>query len=221
MLSISPPLRGAGKGNYYLDLAREDYYLEGGEPLGEWHGRGAKELGLSGTVEREQLSSLLDGYHPKTKGELVKNAGAENRQSAWDLTFSAPKSVSVLWSQADAETRREIQQAHGEAVGRALNYLDHNAGSTRRGEGGAEKESGKLVVATFEHGTSRAQDPQLHTHALVLNVCTREDGTTGTIESRELYQQKMTAGALYRTELASQLEKRLGVETVRKNSWFK
>ena len=220
MLSVSPPLRGAGKGDYYLNLAREDYYLEGGEPLGRWEGSGAKQLGLTGAVSREQLGALLDGYNPTTGDELVRNAGKENRQSAWDLTFSAPKSVSVLWSQADLETRKEIQQAHGEAVGKALSYLDENAAFTRRGEGGTDREEGKLVFATFEHGTSRAQDPQLHTHALVLNVCIRQDKTTGTIESRELYQNKMAAGALYRAELAAQLEKRLGVETQRKNSWF-
>lgn len=220
MLSISPPLRGAGKGDYYLNLAREDYYLEGGEPLGKWRGRGAEALGLSGTVERDQLRAMLDGYDPATGEELVRNAGAENRQSAWDLTFSAPKSVSALWSQADQGTRQEIQKAHDSAVGRAIQYLDESAGFTRRGEAGREREEGKLVFATFEHGTSRAQDPQLHTHALVLNVSVREDGTTGTIESRELYQSKMAAGALYRAELAAQLERRLGVETERKNSWF-
>ena len=105
MLSISPPLRGAGKGDYYLELARKDYYLEGGEPLGRWQGRAAEELGLAGTVEREQLGALLDGYDPRTGEELVRNAGKESRQNAWDLTFSAPKSVSVFWSQADPATR--------------------------------------------------------------------------------------------------------------------
>jgi len=220
MLSISPPLRGGGRGDYYLNLAKEDYYLSGGEPPGKWTGRGAKELGLSETVQKEELRSLLEGYQPGTNQALVKNPGADNRQSAWDLTFSAPKSVSVLWSQADDGTRNEIQKAHGEAVERALQYLDKNAGFTRRGEGGQEREEAKLIFATFEHGTSRAQDPQLHTHALILNVCTREDGTTGTIESKEIYQNKMVAGALYRAELASLLERRIGLETERKNSWF-
>ena len=132
MLSISPPLRGGGRGDYYLNLAKEDYYVNGGEPPGQWGGRGAEELGLTDTVQREQLRSLLEGYQPGTDEALVKNAGAENRQSAWDLTFSAPKSVSVLWSQADEGTRKEIQKAHGEAVDRALGYLDENSGFTRR-----------------------------------------------------------------------------------------
>ena len=91
--------------------------------------------------------------------------------------FLCSKSVSVAWSQSEGETRRQIQEAHREAVGKALEYLDENAGFTRRGRGGSEREATGLTVATFEHGTSRAQDPELHTHALVLNVSTRENGT--------------------------------------------
>lgn len=219
MLSIAA-MSGAGQGDYYINLAKGDYYLEGGEPPGEWLGRGAHRLGLYGQIERKEFHNMLLGYSADGKEELVQNAGKENRASGWDLTFSAPKSVSVLWSQASPEMRREIHEAHKAAVKEAVDYLDENAASTRRGKAGAEREPGKLVVATFEHGTSRAQDPQLHTHALVLNVSTREDGTTGTLEGRKLYQEKMTAGALYRAELAAQLEERLGVKTEKQKSWF-
>ncbi len=220
MLSISPPMSGSGKGDYYLNLSREDYYLEGGEPPGEWVGRGAEKLGLSGKLDQDEFRNILSGMSPDGNKELVQNAGSENRQSGWDLTFSAPKSVSVAWSQSEGETRKQIQHAHREAVGKALEYLDESAGFTRRGRGGEEREATGLTVATFEHGTSRAQDPQLHTHALVLNVSTREDGTTGTIESKPLFQNKMAAGAIYRAELAAQLEKRLGLQAERKKSWF-
>lgn len=220
MLSISPPMSGSGKGDYYLNLCREDYYLEGGEPPGEWTGRGAEKLGLSGQLDKDQFRNVLSGKSPDGETELVQNAGKENRQSGWDLTFSAPKSVSVAWSQSDGEIRKQIQESHREAVGKALEYLDETAGFTRRGRGGEEREATGLTIATFEHGTSRAQDPQLHTHALVLNVSTREDGTTGTIESKPLFQNKMAAGAIYRAELAAQLEKRLGLQAERKKSWF-
>jgi ATP-dependent exoDNAse (exonuclease V) alpha subunit len=91
---------------------------------------------------------------------------------------------------------------------------------TRRGRGGQAREPTKLVVAAFDHGTSRAQDPQLHTHCLVLNVGVREDGTTGTILSQPLYAHKLAAGAVYRAELANQLEKRLGIVLERRQSWF-
>jgi len=219
MLSIAQ-MSGAGQGSYYLDLAREDYYLAGGEPPGQWQGGGAKEMGLEGEVQKEQLSNLLEGYSPDGSKELVQNAGAENRQSGWDLTFSAPKSVSVAWSQSHGAMRQEFQKAHAEAVKSAIAYLEEDAGWTRRGKGGEGREQVNLTVATFEHGTSRAQDPQLHTHALVLNVAKREDGTTGTIESKPIYQNKMTAGAVYRAELAAQLEERLGLKTRKERSWF-
>src|SRR5438876_1006009 len=63
VLSISPPMTGTGKGNYYLELAREDYYLEGGEPPGNWFGSGADALGLKGVVQKNELRHLLNGFN--------------------------------------------------------------------------------------------------------------------------------------------------------------
>ncbi len=205
MLSI-----GTAQGGYYANLAQDDYFHKGGEPPGVWHGEGAKELGLSGTVDKTEFLKLCDGF--ALDGEpFTQNAGKENHRAGWDLTFSAPKSVSVLWSQADEETRHKIQEAQLKAVQKAVDYLEAEAGYTRRGKGGSEIEKCKLVVATFEHGTSRAQDPQLHTHAVVLNVGIRADGTTGSLETRPIYQTKMLAGALYRAELADLLRENLNV----------
>jgi conjugative relaxase-like TrwC/TraI family protein len=201
---------GVAQGSYYASLSAEDYYHKGGEPPGVWHGEGAKELGFSGTVDKAEFLKLCDGFAPD--GEpLTQNAGKENHRAGWDLTFSAPKSVSVLWSQADEETRHKIQEAQLKAVQKAIDYLEAEAGYTRRGKGGGEIEKCKLVVATFEHGTSRAQDPQLHTHAVVLNVGIRADGTTGSLETKPIYQSKMLAGALYRAELANILREVLNV----------
>lgn len=221
MLSIAQ-MSGAGQGDYYLELAREDYYLKGGEPVGIWEGEGAEALGLSGEVKAQELKNVLNGYSADGSKELVQNAGKENRQSGWDLTFSAPKSVSTAWSQSEGEQRAAFQEAHKEAVKKALNYIESEAVFTRRGQGGTEREEASIAIATFEHGTSRAQDPSLHTHALVINAGVREDGTTGSIESRGIYQHKMTAGAVYRAELAHRIENdpRLGIETEKKKSWF-
>jgi conjugative relaxase-like TrwC/TraI family protein len=220
MLSIGA-MKGGQQG-YYLDLAREDYYLNGGEPPGIWHGQGAADLGLSGVVEGEALTRLFEGYHPTEDRSLIQQQRYKNRehQPGWDLTFSAPKSVSVLWSQADAVTRKTLQQSHFAAVKAALDYLEDEVAVTRKGKGGAEKVQARLVIATFEHHTSRAQDPQLHTHALVMNACTDEDGKSGTLESKGLYQAKMAAGALYRAELAAQLERQLHLTIERKGSVF-
>lgn len=217
MLSIQA--MAGGQGEYYLGLAREDYYLEGGEPTGLWWGRGADSLKLRGVVQRDALRKMLCGF--SVHGEkLTQNAGREHRRPGWDLTFSAPKSVSVLWSQANTETRTAIQEAHVEAVKAALDYLESEAGFSRRGKAGQEVDRAELCFALFEHGTSRAGDPQLHTHCLVMNVGVRPDGTTGTVVSREFYQHKMTAGAIYRAQLACLLRNQLGLESKRCRTWF-
>ena len=218
MLSIGA--MGGGQAAYYVDLAREDYYRQGGEPLGTWYGRGTQDAELVGVVAARALNRLFDGFHPTTNRALIQNAGAKDHQPGWDLTFSAPKSVSALWSQADPETRLVIQQAHQAAVKAALSYLESEVAITRRGKGGHLKEAAHLFIAVFEHGTSRAMDPQLHTHCLVLNVCTREDGTSGTIESKPLYEAKMITGALYRAELAAQLTQHMNLTAERKGSFF-
>ncbi|MBX6313154.1 MAG: relaxase domain-containing protein [Isosphaeraceae bacterium] len=209
-----------GKGDYYLALARDDYYTKGGEPRGRWLGEGARAIGLVGPVDRPEFRSLMRGFSPFTTDRLIQNTGDPNHQPGWDVCFSAAKSVSVLWAQAEPEVRREIQQAQDEAVKAALDYLQEAAAFTRRGHGGRTQEQAKLVVATFEHGTSRAQDPQLHTHCVIMNVGVRADGTTGTILSKPLYTHKMAAGAVYRAELSNQLERRLGVRLERRERWF-
>lgn len=209
MLSIAA--MGAGSERYYLDLAREDYYLEGGEPLGRWAGSLSTSLALPEHVSREALRAFLDGRAPAGRVLVQQQnyADGRSRQPGWDLTFSAPKSVSVLWALSDPATRRAVEQAHHEAVLSALGYLEQEAGFTRRGKGGAQLERARFLAATFEHGTSRAQDPQLHTHALVPNVALRADGSFGTLRSQDLYRHKMAAGALYRSHLAAELT-RLG-----------
>ncbi len=210
MLSI-----GSASGRYYADLAREDYYHAGGEPPGIWHGTEAERFGVRGEVDRDEFLQLCEGYSKDGKEKLVRNAGTDSRRSAWDATFSAPKSVSVVWALADHKTRKEIQDAQREAVKKALTYLEREAGLVRAGERGDRCEKSALLCAMFEHGTSRAQDPQLHTHAVCINLAHREDGTIGTLEARSIFRHKMAAGAVYRAELSAQLEKRLGVEIER------
>ena len=204
---------------YYLALAVEDYYLSGGEPEGLWTGTGARRLGLGTKVLPKQLRKLMQGFGSDGQA-LVRNAGHFRRQKGWDLTFSAPKSVSVAWATAPKQVRRSIQNAHFRAVKAALHYLELNVVESRLGKGGIERVPADLVVATFEHGTSRALDPQLHTHALVVNLCVRPDGTTGTILSDGLYSNKLLAGALYRLQLAAELRNELGFNLVQKKTWF-
>ena len=217
MLSIAR--MAAGQGAYYLDLASEDYYLDGGEPPGWWWGDAAHTLGLEGKVTPEPLKNLLVGRRPNGK-RLVQNAAAPGRRPGFDLTFSAPKSVSVLWAAAPEPVRRAIQQVQQAAVTEALRFIQDTAAFVRRGKGGHTHVPATLAVATFEHGTSRALEPQLHTHALVMNIAVAADGRFGALDARQLFHIKMTAGAAYRAELSAQLEQRLGLKSVRKKSWF-
>ena len=204
-------MKGAGAGNYYLDLARDDYYANAREQAGVWFGRGAELLGLAGLVHREPFLHLLSGCSPDGKSPLVQNARAPDRQSGWDLTFSAPKSVSVLWALASPRTRQQIEMVHHQAVELALSHLERTSALTRRGQGGKIVEPAAVVFATFQHSTSRAQDPQLHTHAIVVNLGLRRDGTTGTLQSHAFFEQKMLLGSLYRAQLAAGLSKHLGL----------
>ncbi len=192
--------------NYYSNLAQEDYYNNGGEPPGRWMGSGISALGLSGEVELEQYHRIFAGYHPETGEKLVQSAGSENHRRGWDFSFSAPKSVSTIWSQSDPVQRSAIQAAQDRAVQAALKHLESVA-ITRRGKGGAEAERpAGLVAASYEHSTSRAQDPQLHTHLLISNLCARNDGTFGTLETKEMFSHKMAAGAIFRAQLAAELQ---------------
>lgn len=220
MLSISAPIKGRGGADYYLTLACEDYYTQGGEPPGTWIGHGARLLHLKGQVEAEVMRSVLDGFSPDGRVALVQNAASEDRQCGWDLTFSAPKSVSVLWSQASPEVRRAIQDAQAAAVEEAIDYLQDEAGITRRGRGGGRVESASFVAAAFEHATSREHDPQLHTHVVLMNLGVRSDGSTGAILSEALFDHKMAAGAIYRAELAALLGENLGLAIDREGEFF-
>jgi conjugative relaxase-like TrwC/TraI family protein len=102
------------------------------------------------------------------------------RVPGFDLTFSAPKSVSVLFGVGDDGMRAAIQDAHDQAVREALAYVEREAGVTRRGAGGAVAIAGRgLIGAAFRHRTSRAGDPQLHTHVLVANLVLGADGRWG------------------------------------------
>lgn len=216
MLSVA---KLSGNLDYYLELATLDYYHNGGEPVGKWFGQGAERLNLRGEIDHEVIRRIATGFSADGQSKLVQNAGKENRQIGWDLTFSAPKSVSVLWSIAGPAERAEIQKAQEEAVRATIGYLEEG-GASRIGKQGKDQKLAQLVVGLFEHGSSRANDPQLHTHALVLNVGVDSEGETRTILSKPFFQQKMTAGALYRTELAHQLVKRLGVRLERSGFAF-
>jgi conjugative relaxase-like TrwC/TraI family protein len=167
--SISARGSAATALHYYDHLQRDDYYSRDGEPPGRWAGRGAERLSLVGPVTHAEFDAALRGVDPKTGERLAQVDGRGREHSAgWDMTFSAPKSVSVLWALSEGTHREAIEQAHRSAVLAATAHLEANAGWARRGRGGATRErTAGLLMAQFDHHTSRESDPQLHTHALV------------------------------------------------------
>lgn len=203
MLSIGKLGTGGDAAKYYLDLAKAAYYTDSGEPPGQWIGKGSSLLGLKDQVDEADLIHMMQGYHPQKGQPLVQMT--KPHAAGWDLTFSAPKSVSIAWALGEPELRDAIEKAQLAAVEKAIQYLESTA-ITRLGKGGSEKEKPVgLIAASFQHSCSREDDPQLHTHTLIANVCQRPDGSTGTIESSTFFAHKMTAGAIYRAELASSL----------------
>jgi len=217
MLSSASIKAGSGAAGYYEGLARnDDYYTLGGEPPGKWIGAGAERFELDGKVQQGELQAALEGFHPRTGEALASNSGAEHF-GGYDLTFSAPKSVSIAWATADEQTRKAISEAQQKAVEAAIAHAEKSgAFRTLHGHGGEDKRAYTegLTAATFEHSTSREGDPQLHTHAVVANLT--PDGRRLDFDTR----QKMELGAAYRAELAAELQK-LGFEIERDKTAFR
>ena len=193
--------------------AVEDYYSQGSEATpSRWVGSAAAELGLSGPVEREDLLATLQGFDPRTREALVQKAGVDRRY-AFDLTFSAPKSVSIAWALGNDEVKKGIEAAQDRAVERTVAFIEEKFALGRRGsakDGTITKEQVKLLAAVYRHGSSRELDMQIHSHAMLQNLGLRADGTWGALNEKELFEWKMALGAVYRAELSSELDKNLG-----------
>ncbi|SDT08620.1 MobF family relaxase [Bradyrhizobium canariense] len=220
--SISARGSAAAALGYYDHLQRDNYYSHGGEPPGRWAGRCAERLSLTGPVTHAEFEAALQGLDPKTGERLVQIGGRGREHSAgWDMTFSAPKSVSVLWALSEKPERVAIEQAHQSAVLAATKQLEETAGWARRGRGGSVRErTAGLLMAQFDHHTSRESDPQLHTHSFIFNLAPRRDASWGAIVSRELYKAQKQAGQTYRQALAGELE-RQGIRLERQDNGFR
>ena len=204
--SVSALTSSAQASSYY---EADDYYAEGGLSPSEWHGRGAEELGLSGDVDRGTFRDLLDGRVGDQQLGTIRDGQLEHRPG-WDVTLSAPKSVSIM---AEVAGDRRLIDAHGQAVKTALAHVETHMAATRIRHGGvvAREATGNLIVASFQHGTSRAQDPQLHSHNVIMNATRGEDGSWRSLEPRAIYQLQKQIGAIYRQELALKVRE-LGYE---------
>ena len=201
--------------DYYLD-EQSEYYTGGKEPSGRWYAPGgAFGFEDGGAIDAGAFRKLHAGMDPSgTPLGRDNRSLTTERVGGYDLTFSAPKSISVLWAVAEPEVRSTIEQAQERAARSSLNVLREHAGYARRGKGGASLEKVEFLGATFQHGEARpteredgnlASDPQLHTHSVIFNIAERADGSWGALDGRHFFKWKMAAGAIYRAELAQGL----------------
>jgi conjugative relaxase-like TrwC/TraI family protein len=214
--------------------AQLEYYVTRDEAPGRWTGRAAERLGLDGTVTHDQLRSLLNGRDPRSGADLMERRWSRQSVVAYDVTFSAPKSVSLLYAVGDEQTRAAVLRAHQAAVDAVCEYLQAHAGWGRRYDRESEETipvRAQLALPQFLHRTSRpvtdaatgavTVDPQLHTHIPIPNYVLRDDGTWGQLHGVALYRHAPSAGAVGQAVLRDALVRELGVPvSVARNGTF-
>ncbi|HLH01113.1 MAG TPA: MobF family relaxase [Bryobacteraceae bacterium] len=215
MLTIRAMSNGQGYSARHLE--HSDYYAEGERVIGQWQGRGAELLGLSGDVRSDQFEAVRQGIDPQT-GEFLRQRQSADRVAAdgttqshgrnlYDFTISAPKSVSIM---AELGGDDRLIQAHQKAVGEALKELESYAATRVRQDGAnADRTTGNLVIAVYHHDTSRELDPQLHTHAVAGNITW--DGTEGrwkALQASDIYERRAYLTEVYRNSLAREVRGR-------------
>jgi len=216
MLSIGK--LGVDQADYYerqVARGRDDYYSGKGEAPGSWAGRGAAILGLEGVVQRAQFDAMIAGLDPSDSQlqRPLRDRPGTPKVVGFDLTFSAPKSVSVEFATQDPETSAQLVAAHESAVAAALEYVEDVAIRVRRGHAGAEVQPGDgVLAAAYRHRMSRSLDPQLHTHVVCANIARGRDGRWTALDARAIYQHARTAGFLYQAHLRAEVRDRLGWE---------
>ncbi|HXH55398.1 MAG TPA: MobF family relaxase, partial [Gammaproteobacteria bacterium] len=212
MLSIEKLTTAQKASDYYQE---ENYYAKEGESVdsnslqGIWVGKGAEMLNLRGNASVKQFKAVLEGkLSPDILMENVKQG--KYHRPGYDLTFSAPKSVSIL---AVLAQDKDVLNAHRRAIAGVLKHIEtHYAGTRCKKQGKTTiEQTGNLIMCTFEHNDSRMLDPNLHTHVIIMNAVLRSDNRWRTLFSEAFYEDKITLGMHYRALLAQELMK-LGFE---------
>jgi len=169
-------LKGADAGAYYVEQL-PNYYLDSGEPRGIWLGDGARQLGVTGEVGDDAFLAVMAGMDPRQPDRDLGRRYDDKLVRGFDVTASAPKSVSVLWALGDEGVQRAVLDAHDTAVRELAGWIEAHA-DTRYRIGGevAVVDAEGIVAAAFRQHTSRALDPQLHTHLVIANRVKSPDG---------------------------------------------
>ncbi len=216
MVNISKPLTTGKAQQYYKsEYANSEnaYYTQGGQLQGEWHGKLAAEMGLTGIVSERQYDRLVLGQDPHSGAQMIEHrdtlrtrSGEElGHRAGWDLTFQAPKTISLTALVGGDE---RVREAHRSAVKTALDEMEKYT-QARMGGTMPPRNTAKWAAAMFEHDTARPVDgypaPHLHTHVVVFNMTRDEQGQLRSVQPRELFRIQSMATAVYRAELAYRL----------------
>lgn len=221
----------AASAEYYTKQTAYYTTETGVEPRGVWYAPAGDHGLVDGAVVEADLFECLFSGKDTAGQSLVTNGGGRiDRVPAYDVTLSAPRSVSMMWALGDADTRSAIEAAHADAVRQTLQLVEREAAFARRGRGGSRIERVSLSAAVFRHGESRPAehadgftfaDPNLHTHCVILNLATRSDKTIGALHSTVLRDWKMAAGATYHAALAAGVMKAgLEIDRIGSNGVF-
>lgn len=227
--------------NYYNDTARQaaqpgldhqrangglgEYYSECDTGAPTWliageTARSAELVGLDGravdggTADPDVAQRWLDdGIAPNGAAGRAFTKGSVH---GFDLTFAAPKSVSLLRALTTEVNDKAVSEAHRRAVTAAMTYLHQHAGYTRvhnprTGMKDLRRLPG-LVAIAYQHETSRCGDPHLHTHVIVPNRQARADGVLLSLDSKSLFHEAKAAGVIYQAVLRHELHAERGVE---------
>ncbi len=206
-------VRAGGHAYYVEDLVpgRAEGSLVAGEEPGHWWGGGAAAMGRHDRVEAQEFAEVLAGRDPHS-GVPLRARRADRAVSGYDLTFGAPKSVSLLHLLGPGEIAAETGSAHRAAVEEALGYLERAAVGVRRFRSGevVRLPSTGMAAGVFLHRTSRALDPHLHTHVVTANVAQGVDGRWSAVDSRRVFAHAPAAQAVYHARLRLEIGERLG-----------
>ncbi len=213
MHSIASVKSASGAANYFAkdDFVAGEYYTD--EKAGDvsmWGGEGAAAVGLTGAVAKETFAKVLSGELPSGDKVDVR----EGRRPGFDLTFSAPKSVSVMAYIAGDKRILGPDGAQTKAVQQTMAWVEKNIAAGRITKDGKTEtvKTGNLVYALFQHDTSRALDPQAHIHAIVANMTQMPDGKWQALDAQKLWASNTVIGSIYHSFLRNELEK-LGYQT--------
>ncbi len=211
MISFSGITSAAKAADYYSDLQKAaEYYSGEGRVPSRWTGQGAALQGLRGEVGRDALRAQLSGQVRDADGAErrlgIQRGGEWQHRAGWDLSPAAPKSVSI---EALVHGKTDVANAHRIAVNAVVDYLERNTAIAEIN--GQRVATGNLTVAAYDHVSSRAGDPQLHTHLLISNVTHDKDGRARSLRNEQLMEHRAAADAVYHQALSSELQ-RLGYQ---------